>query len=131
MANSSSFVLCVCVVLLGMDPRALSMLGSTPELMLRVSSAHWRPRSGGHRGACSVHTQPAAHAQCPTQLFFSFPVMYMGGGSVCMCSQILHPLELELQAVVSYPMWVLGTELPAPGRTVPVFCLQAISCPLS
>lgn len=40
---------CVCVVLLGMDPRALSMLGKhcTPELMLRASSAHRLPRSGG------------------------------------------------------------------------------------
>lgn len=36
--------------------------------------------------------------------------------SVCMraypwMSEVLHPLELELQAVESHPMWVLGTNL--------------------
>jgi hypothetical protein len=52
--------------------------------------------------------------------------------SVCMTSvwrcwwrpeSVLDPLEQELQAVVSFPMWVLGTKLRSSGKAA-----NAVSC---
>lgn len=33
-------------------------------------------------------------------------------------SEVLVPLELELEAIVSCPMWLLGIKLESSGRTV-------------
>lgn len=54
----------------------------------------------------------------------------MGGGTSWYQKKLSDPLELELQVVMSHPMWVLGTEFELPAKTECVLHFCAISAAL-
>jgi hypothetical protein len=60
--------------------------------------------------------QPSESNPCPQSHYFFHrvslnlePKYFYFVLCVCVRSEVLHPLVLEFQAVVSYPVWVLGT----------------------